>query len=242
MRSTIYLYINEKDISELNIFFQQHNITFCNSKMEKIEELPFISEGFARYYLMNETDIVMEYSSCRFMVGRLQPATICYDSQICNNRRLFTSLKNHIRKYYEISTNKLCYVGPNMKQDWKDRKYCFPEILFYSEVRIENDKLRGIFEEILEKGFEIKANHVRLRNIDQVDFTERSYIVFSKESNIIRTILRKNIVFYEYGSECLFGEYDDKKKTYIFFLDQRLVDENKQKLIELFETIREKIN
>lgn len=151
--------------------------------------------------------------------------------------KFFNALKKYIRNNFVITTSKGEYFGPNMYKDWEKRKYCFPGIFFYSEVHVENDKIKEVFDDVKKLGFEVKANRVRLRNSEHIDFTEEYYIIFSEESKLSRTIFRKKTVIYEYGSECIFVEYDLKKKKYCFYLDHRITLDKKSELINLYKFI-----
>ena len=106
-------------------------------------------------------------------------------------------------------------------------------------INYENE-VKKMFTEILANGYIIKENRARLRNIDKLDFSSESFVIFVERSNILSTIVNKNKIYYEYGSDCIFVYKDRHKKIYRFILDRRIIEDPLSNSPMLFEKIKNK--
>ena len=103
---------------------------------------------------------------------------------------------------------------------------------------ISEEKISHLIDTIINAGFIVKANDVRLRNAQQLDLSLESFVVFSQSNQMLQRIIRRTFIHYDYGSECIFVEKRQKRGVYSFILDKRLLKRSTGKLIQLFEIIK----
>lgn len=131
--------------------------------------------------------------------------------------------------------NRTCYIGPGIYQDWLKQKYYFPVLFYYDEFVVGENQMRLLLENIMERGFTVRNNNVRTREMKMVNMRAESFVVFDDLSKMLTTIIRRNVIRYEYGSECIFVFRAEAQRKYRFILDKRMADNSPSKMIRLFE-------
>ena len=89
------------------------------------------------------------------------------------------------------------------------------------------------------KNYIIKNNKARLRKVDELDMEGEAFIIYSNSSKLLPKIIRKSILNYEYGSQCVFVYYKKRQKQYTFYLDQRIEKDNFE-ITLLYENAKKK--
>ena len=98
--------------------------------------------------------------------------------------------------------------------------------------------LKELFDNVIENGNIIRNNNVRLRNVNDIDLSADSFVIFNDESKMLTTVLRKSLIRYECGSECIFI-FKRKKGIYELILDDRISDNSECSIVKLFVEIKE---
>lgn len=126
---------------------------------------------------------------------------------------VFTAIKKHIKSTYMLSQDKAYYIGPEIYKDWKNERYCFATLLKYSSFYVEADKLKELFDNLVIQGYIVRNNNVKLGRMHDIDLSSDTFVIFTEKSNMLTTILRKNTIRYEFGSECIF--VFEKKRMFL---------------------------
>ena len=101
-------------------------------------------------------------------------------------------------------------------------------------------KIEELFADVLKAGNVIRGNNVRLRNIDFIDLNADSFIIFRGEAELVTTIIRKSIIRYEYGSDCIFVYRKVRTRQLVFQLDQRLANDLSSNTVVLFKSLKQR--
>lgn len=231
--------MNDNDFINFLFFLQVKNAKFYDKNKEEIEQIPVVEDGIEAFFIgYNQNDCIV-YQPSYYSMKCLQMAILrIEDSKDSRLRKLFSEIKKYIRSTCLLSSDKMFYIGMEIYQDWIDKKYCFPVLFKYSEFVIDEAKIEAIFEELEKDEYRVKNNKVRLRNVDVLDLSGESFVIFLQTASIVTKVIRKSVLVYDYGSECIFVYRRNRK--YIFQLDQRLMEGETSKTFELFEEIRQK--
>ena len=235
MKKVIYVYLNDSDLMKIFDIFYQFNITCCNDNVYNIKA---VSSHLRKFYFSNNSQTFIKFIPCFYTLNQLQCASFTLD---CNDSILdsaFLKIKKHIKLMYTLSPDRFYYIGPGIYQDWIDNKYCFPTLFKYLSFNVDSRNLQLLFDDILNSGNLIKVNNVKLSNIDTIDLFAESFVIYTNNSKMSTTILRKNTIRYEFGSECIFV-FRRKYEKFEFVLDHRVYSGSNYKLIKLFESIEE---
>lgn len=238
MGRTIRFYLNDDDLAVILDLLSERGMTFYDKNKKIVEELYAISHDISIFYMSCNNSSFIEFAPCFYTLKYLQCASFHIESEEDSElSAAFSLIKKYIRQTYMLSQDKTYYIGPGIYQDWLNRKYYFPILLKYQELVVDENDMEAIFNDILSESYIIKTNNVRLRNIDVIDLSAESFVIFAESSKISTTIIRKSIVRYEYGSDCIFVYRIKKSKECVFQLDKRIVDDPSSKSPQLFEKI-----
>ena len=81
---------------------------------------------------------------------------------------------------------------------------------------------------------------IRLRDIDNINLSAESFVIFKNNNQLIPTITRKTMIRYEYDSECIFVCNNKRKNCYVFVLDRRISLRMSSDIEVLFKSIKQK--
>jgi len=238
---TIYAYFNKEDLTNIQNLLFEKGFVFYNENKTIAEEIPAISHDLTQYYIGLNNVHYIYFMPCTYLGGYLQYGTFRIVDDSSAAAEAFLILKKLIRQTFQISKDKMFYIGQSIYRNWIDQKYNFPVLFQYDEFTVDASDFQNLMAEIAHDGFMILPNNVRLRNMDSIDLTTESLVVFKESSKLLRTIIRKSIVHYEYGSECIFV-YKNKPKVYAFVLDKRIANNSSSMLPILFEKIKSKVD
>jgi len=230
MGRIIYAYLNDYDLSIVIDIFSKFNILCCDN-------VKAITNHITKYYFSNNEQTCIKFIPCFYTLNRLQCASFCVENDDLILNSAFTAIKKHIKSTYMLSQDKAYYIGPEIYKDWKNDKYCFSTLLKYSSFYVEEDKIKELFDNIVEKGNIVRNNNVKFGKMHNIDLSAETFVIFTEKSNMLTTILRKNTIRYEFGSECIFV-FKRKRNIYEFILDERLYNISDSAIVDLFISIR----
>lgn len=241
MGKSIHIYINDEDLLLIQKFLSEKGIFVYDKNNLKVDKVPAICEGLEAFYLSHNKDEYIEFTPCFYTMGCLQPAFF-YMENLNNNdmKIIFKQIKKNIRQNCRISYDKSYYIGPGIFQDWISKKYCFPVLFQFEEFYVDEGKIEELFADVLKAGNVIRGNNVRLRNIDFIDLNADSFIIFRGEAELVTTIIRKSIIRYEYGSDCIFVYRKVRTRQLVFQLDQRLANDLSSNTVVLFKSLKQR--
>lgn len=232
--------MNEDDLESILNLLHEKKCFIYNAKKIKIDEVMAIANEYLKIYIGFGDDCFIEFSPSYFAGNYLQEAVFYIrDKENEVLWKIFNDIKKYIRQTYMLSKDKSYYIGPGFYKDWLDKKYCVPSLFQYEEVFVDKNDLKDLFEFLLKSGYRIKTNNVRLRNIDIIDWQADAFIIYTESSELITTIIRKTMISYEYGADCIFVFKKPKLKGYVFQLDKRVSDDVDSKIRLLFQRIKE---
>lgn len=239
MRKIVYVYQNDNDLSLiLNLLFEK-GIYFYNEEKIKVDKVQAICNNVTNFYISCNQEHFIEFSPSFYTLNWLQAASFYIDSEEDSDLYdVFKQIKKYIQRTYRLSQDKSYYIGQGIYQDWLEKKYCFPVLFEYEEFLVDESDMKSLFNAVLEAGSTIRTNNARLRNIDVIDLDAESFIIFKDDAKLLTTIVRKSIIRYEYGSDCIFVYKRKKTKQYAFQLDKRIVDDFSSNTSMLFEKIK----
>lgn len=238
MAKRIYVYLNDTDLSLILEILSNAGLKFYDKNKMLTVEMTAISSNITTYFIGYNSDCCIVFSPSFYTLNQLQCASFYLED--VENVELFTIfnlIKNYIRKAYMLTKDKSCYIGQNIYLDWLHKKYCFPIIFEYDVFSVENS-IESVFEYVQKKGYSIKPNNVRLRDIDNIDLSAESFVIFQNNKQLVSTIIRKTMIRYEYDSECIFVFYNKRKKCYDFVLDRRVSLQRSSNIETLFKSIK----
>lgn len=242
MRKVIYTYINDEDLSLIIKLLLEKGIIFYDKDKIVTDEVQAITDTNKMFYLSNNCESFIEFIPCFYTLKYLQPASFCIEYERDSVlKEVFLIIKQHIQQRYILSPDKSYYIGASMYRDWLDKKYCYPVLFQYKEFSVDEKNIKMLFNELLKNGYIIRTNKSRLRNRDVIDFSAESFILYVEHSVLITTIIRKSLICYEYGSDCIFVYRKKRKKSYVFQLDKRIADDIDAKAPLLFEKLQKSI-
>ena len=235
MSKIMYVYLNDNDLLNILNFFSENNINCINADSEEIKA---VSNGFPVFYFGIDSETCINFSPCFYTLNLLQCAVfrIENDNEFLNS--IFTKMKKYIKSSYRLSKDKAFYIGPDFYNEWKENKYCLPLLLEYHSFCVNKSYIKELFDHVSHKGFIVRNNNSRLRNINNLDLLSDSFVIYADRSKMIETILRKSIIRYECGSECIFA-YKRKNGIYEFILDDRLYDNCDCSIVKIYDEIKE---
>ena len=234
MRKTIYAYLNTDDLQELINDLMQKGTPLFDNNQTQIMKLPFAEEHIAEMELYSQDNGCVIFSPCYYLGNQLQCGSFCLmkENHCPASLELFSQIKKVVRHRFSYSKENACYYGPGFYDDWVNKRFCLPILLDFERIEITANKIQNLFSILQNTGFHVKPNHVRLRDIDKIDLSTPSFIIYANENLLVQTILRKSWIHYEYGSACIFVDKDERKGVYSLVLDKRLTkDASELKLL-----------
>lgn len=236
MAKTVYAYFNTDDLAKLLNELLQIGIPLFDNEQRQISNLPFVVENITEIGLYSQEKGCVIFSPCFYLGNQLQCGSFCLTQENCyaDSPRLFSQIKKTVRKKFTYSKENACYYGSGFYDDWLNKKYCLPVLIDFERIEIKDDKIDKLFSMLQNTCFSIKPNNVRLRDIDKVDFSIPSFIIYSNENRLVKTIIRNSLLRYEYDSACIFADKDERKGVFSLVFDRRLTDDSPE-LRVLFE-------
>ena len=235
MSKIIYAYLNDTDLLNILNIFSENNIKCTNAGSKDIKA---VSNGFPIFYFGIDSETCINFSPCFYTLNLLQCAVFRIENDNEFFHSIFTKIKKHIKSSYRLSKDKSFYIGPEFYNEWKENKYCLPSLFEYHSFCVNKSNIKELFEHLCQKGFLVRNNNTRLRNINNLDLSLDSFVIFNEKSKMSTTILRKSIIRYECGSECIFV-YKRKNDIYEFIIDDRIYENPECYITKLFDEIKE---
>ncbi|MBQ3100511.1 MAG: hypothetical protein IJC50_05915 [Clostridia bacterium] len=247
MSKRIYFFINDEDLFDLLSFLTEGGFTYrCDTQFKAINPNLVKVEITYQRNKENNQNYIHFYPSISSETYTSDAYIVLDDEAEAhqNLTKAFRKIKKYIKSHYTLSKNKAYYIGPNIYKDWLKREVKLPVLLEYEEIVIgENSiNLKRFFDCIVNQGYYVKVNFAKLRNIDVLDLTANSFIVYSSLDKIEKTIINRNMVRYDFDSECIFiyKTKHGKETVLSFLLDKRVLKKSSSKLVLLFEKLRDK--
>lgn len=241
MPKTIYVYLNTDDLTELLNNLQQKGLPLFDSEQKQIFNLPFAVRGFPEINVYDRDNGCVIFSACHFVENQLCCGLFCLTNENYSpaSLKLFSQIKKIVRQKFSYSKESATYYGPGFYNDWLNKRYCLPSLLVCERIKLSADKIENLFSTLQNTCFCVKPNNVRLRDIDKVDLSISSFVIYSDPNRLVKTIIRKSFIRYEYDSACIFVYKDERKGIYFLEFDKRLENDCSD-LKLLFETIKNK--
>ncbi len=240
MAKRIYAYFNEDDISKLMDALLTSGVQLFNDIQKQIITLPCISKNMMELKLYSQEGGCVLFTPCIYFGGGLQSG-IFYLAQndiTSTSLLLFSQIKAAIRQEFTYSQENSCYYGPGVFDDWLNKRLRLPILLDCDKVEYTSDELKQLLYTLKETSFKVKANDVRVRDLDMiVDLSVPSFIIYRQEKQLVKTIVRKSFIHYEYESACIFVYKNEQKKRYVLMLDRRLSNDSSE-LKALFASLK----
>lgn len=241
MGRVIYVYLDDDDLKEMQTMLSGKRIFFWNTDKKQIGDIQAFSHSYSGFYVGYDCESAVKFMPCFYAARYLQCATFRIENKDdTTTKKIFDIIKKYIHQTYFLSQDQSYYIGTGMYKGWIEKKYSVPMLFQYEECSFDENEVKKMFTEILANGYIIKENRARLRNIDKLDFSSESFVIFVERSNILSTIVNKNKIYYEYGSDCIFVYKDRHKKIYRFILDRRIIEDPLSNSPMLFEKIKNK--
>lgn len=240
MPKVIWAYFNATDLDGIEELISSNGAACYDQKMVATEEVPFVSRELSSYTICIDERMCMKYTPCVEMNDYVQCGVFRLMASTTEAVELFSALKKYIRKNFTYSKRNACYYGPGFYNEWLENKwYCkLPISLESQQVDFQSADLDEIFQDVIQLGFDIKPNVIKLSLMDDVSMPHDSFVIYYDHDEVIRTITRKRFVRYELDSKCIFVYKDNKKGVVSFLLDRRISDKTSSKLIKLFEKLK----
>ncbi len=241
MAKIIYLYFNPFDLTELLNKLIKIGVPLFDRQKQQIFELPFGVNGVTEIDLYGQENGHVLFSPCSYLGNNhLQCGSfsLTQENYVDDSIKLFSQIKRVVQKNFTYSKENAYYYGKGFYSEWLNKKYCLPTLLDFDKVTITNDRIDDIFNTLQNTCFRVKPNDVRLRDIEKVDSSALSFVIYANENQLVKTIIRKTLIHYEYDSACIFAYKDERKGVYDFILDIRLINDFPE-LKVLFEDLKE---
>ena len=235
MGKIIHTYLNDNDLKNILNIFSEYDVKCINADYDDIKA---ITKGLPTFYFGNNDETYINFIPCFYTLNQLQCATFIIENDDPILNLVFSKIKKHIKSSYIISKDKSFYIGPEFYKEWIENKYCLPSLIKYDSFFVVENNLKELFDNVIENGNIIRNNNIRLRNVNDIDLSADSFVIFNNESKMLTTVLRKSLIRYECGSECIFI-FKRKKGIYEFILDGRLSDNSECSVVKLFFEIKE---
>lgn len=237
MPNIIYTYFNDSDLCLIDSFLFDMGAVFLNKNNERINKLPFSESGRSEISISLENNTVIIFSPCVIKDFKIHEG---YFAALDNPSSISTFLiiKKYIKNTFLYSQKNRCYYGNGIYNDWLNFKYIFPIMLESENINIDCKEAYAIFDDLLEKGYKLYPNNVRLRDTDKDFMFSNEIIISPQAAKITKTIHRKTFIHYEYGSECVFVYKDSKRGFYCFVFDKRLLNGSNDFFTDLYDLIR----
>lgn len=241
MKKKLYAYFNDNDLYDLLAFLNTRNISILTPNHIPQSDIRAIStERLILQIPAYETHNI-EIVMCSYGGYFLQPGVIGINEEYSTQEmRIFTAIKKYIRQNYKLSKDKSYYIGPGIYSDWLQRKHRLPVLFEYDEIIVQEQDVEEVFAYIENKGFVIRANNTRLRNISNWNLNEDSLVICDNINKLNNLIIRNTIIHYDYNSICIFVYKNVKRKQYRFVMDKRIDLSSNIMLFELYNDICEK--
>lgn len=210
----MYCYFNEDDLKCLLESLSSKGVILYDNNQKQLISLPHVAYSIIEIELYDEARGQVYFSPCRVDNGYLQCGMFWKNQSDEASDKLYSVIKKHIRSCFVYSKDNACYYGNGIFKDWIDKKYRFPLLLKCEKYELEDNKIESLFAMLKKLNINVRANLVRLRNIDKIDLDTEDFIIYYSEDQLLRTIINKSIVRYEYGSVCIFA-YKNEKKGFI---------------------------
>lgn len=235
MGKIIYTYLNDYDLKNILNIFSEHDVKCSNADYDNIKA---ISKGLPTFCFGYNDKTCINFIPCFYTLNQLQCAAFSIENNDEILNLVFTNVKKHIKSSYIISKDKSFYIGPEFYKEWMENKYCLPSLIKYDSFFVAENNLKELFNNVIENGNIIRNNNIRLRNVNDIDLSADSFVIFNDESKMLTTVLRKSLIRYECGSECIFI-FKRKKGIYELILDDRISDNSECSIVKLFVEIKE---
>ena len=235
MIKRIYVYLNHEDLRSLR---QALGLT-PHQPSKDAPELQAITTGVTSYELCDtdEGSCKINFVPCWFSADFLQCGQFYTEGDGSNKDAfaLFSRLKKYVLNHFERSQDQSFYIGPGIYRDWLENKYRFPVLFRYNKCALTAEAAHALFASLRARGFLIKVNDARLRNIDTFDENADKYVIFDEKANMITRLIRTSFLHYEFGSECIFVYKSEKTQMYEFLLDTRVQEKLPKCLTSILE-------
>ena len=239
MTRTIYAYFNADDLAELLKSLREKSITLFDNEQRQMLNLPSITVGVKEIRLNSQENGCVTFSPCSYLGNHLQCGLFCLPQDDCcaSSLKLFSQIKNNIHHIFSYSKENACYYGPGVYDDWMNKRVRLPILLDCDRVELPADRVQSLLSTIKDTCFSVAPNNVRLRDINKTDMLMPSFIIYTNKDLLVKTIIRKTIIHYEYDSACIFVYEDARKKKYSAVFDKRLT-RNSPELSALFDKLK----
>ncbi len=219
----IYTFLTDNDFISILDSLSKNNALFFDKNKNQVSEIKATEKGIPTFYIGYNAENCIMFQPCWYSLYYLQCATFYLENEDNDELyKLFKLIKNFIKNNFILSKDKSCYIGKNMYEEWQNKKYLFTTLFFYDKFNVNEDDIKNVFEYVLNKGFIIKTNNTRLKNKDIVDWNADSFVICKNEEDLLTKIINKKSIRYDYGSECVFVQKNNKLKSYEFILDERI--------------------
>lgn len=239
MKKTIYAYFNNDDLSELLNGLLQKGIPLFDDRQRPIMDLPFAVKDITEIRLYSQENGCVTFAPCIYLGNQLQCGSfyLMSESNCTASLELFSQIKKAVRNKFSYSKANACFYGPGFYDDWLNKKFCLPILLDFDRIELTVNQIENLFSALQNTCFRVKPNNVRLRDVEKVDLSIPSFIIYSNDNHLVRTIIRKSFIRYEYDSACIFAYKDEKRGIYSFLFDRRLTCDSPE-LVSLFEKLK----
>lgn len=239
MAKTIYAYFNTDDLEELLNRLLKKGIPLFDDEQRRILNLSSTAEGIKEMCLRSQDGGYIVFSPCVYLGNQLQCGLFCLPQDDCcpSSLKLFSQVKSIVRHIFSYSKENACYYGPGIYDDWLNKRVRLPILLDCDSVELTVDRVEILLDTLKGTCFSVVPNNVRLRDIDKTDLLMPSFIIYTNKDLLVKTIVRKTIIHYEYDSVCIFVRKDERKKIYYAVFDKRIAADSPE-LSLLFEKLR----
>ena len=259
MNHSVYVYLQRNDFDEIiNLISSVHYI-IISYKGEVLKEPQFDSIENQEFNIYsrnigqdNSSDFNQEsyydhiaVTQQRVIGGMLQPMSVILVSRQQDDAKknevisLYNCIKKHIKKNYVISSDKMFYMGPQAYLEWEKRHFK-TAYLFLEEKRtfyLSQNEF-DLFLKWVDSKFVLFDYTTRLYIQGKRVFEYEEYCITDNMSGIIKHTTRINTIRIDSDSKCVYvsRELKGKKRTFVY-IDKRILNEQNQAIIKIFDMI-----
>lgn len=203
-------------------------------------DIDLIIMAAGKYDIFSEAYSYIEFIRLKAQDGCVRESTVVLHRGALNNSRhdavekLFTDIKNFMRKQYILSDDKTCYIARDFMNCWLARTVSTDFIIRRKELKINRQKTDrdALTEFIKSQRYAISAIRHNERSCD----TDADVLAVSASENDVILRLNNRALSISLDSNCVFI-FRDKEYDRIM-LDKRLCNENKS-AVGIFERLEE---